>query len=209
MAISYPITLPSSPSTARIRLRPRSVVAIAEAPDSLVSQVQVKSGMQWVGTFTLPPQLRATAEPWIAALTSLNGMEGSFLAGDNANLAPRGVATGTPLVKGGSQSGRVLVTDGWSAGVSGIVKAGDWFQLGSGSSARLYKVMADANSNGSGEASLEIWPALRSSPADNAALTLSSPKGKFMLAAEFEGWDINEQRIYEGFSFEIMEDLRP
>lgn len=155
----------------------------------------------------LPPMGRDAAEAWVAALVSLNGLEGSFLLGDTANTIPRGTATGTPLVKGGSQTGYDLVTDGWTAGVTGIMKAGDWLQLGSGSSSRLYKVMADANSNGSGEATLTLWPKLRSSPADNAAITISSPKGRFMLAQDIE-WSIDEAKVY-GLSFLAVEDLRP
>lgn len=208
MAITYPISLPASPTTARITIGKRSVVALGVAPDSLVAQAQVKSGQQWFGSLMLPVQVRATAEAWVAALVSLNGQEGSFLAGDSANLAPRGVGTGTPLVNGGSQTGYDLVTDGWTAGQTGIMKAGDWLQLGSGSTARLYKVMVDANSDGSGNATLTLWPRLRSSPADNAAIIVSSPKGKFMLAQDIT-WTIDEMKIYQGLTVEIMEDLRP
>jgi hypothetical protein len=207
MPVTYPITLPASPSNRSIVLRKRSVVAVGVSPFGLIPQVQVSGGQQWAGTFTLPPMQRATAEPWLAALISLNGQEGSFLAGDTANTAPRGVGTGTPLVKGAGQTGYDLVTDGWTTSQTGILKAGDWLQLGTGTSSRLYKVMADANSNGSGEATLTLWPKLRSSPADNAAIVVNSPKGRFMLGEEFD-WSIDEAKVY-GLSFAIVEDLRP
>jgi hypothetical protein len=208
MPVTYPITLPTSPTSRIITLRKRSVGALGVSPFSLVSQAQISGGQQWAGTVTLPPMMRASAEPWVSALISLNGIEGSFLAGDTANLTPRGIGTGTPLVNGGSQTGYDLVTDGWTAGQTGIMKAGDWLQLGSGSTSRLYKVMVDANSDGSGNATLTLWPKLRSSPANNAAITVNSPKGRFMLAEEVE-WSINEAKVYEGLSFEIVEDLRP
>lgn len=207
MAITFPITLPSSPTLSDITISPRSVVGVGASPFTLQAQSYAWAGQIWQASCRLPPMARANAEAWVAALVSLNGREGSFLLGDTANTTPRGTATGTPLVKGGSQTGRTLITDGWTNGVTGIVKAGDWFQLGSGSTARLYKVVADANSNGSGEATLEIWPALRSSPADNAALTISSPKGRFMLAGPID-YSIDAAKIY-GLSFEAVEDLRP
>lgn len=207
MPISYPVTLPTSPTSRSITLRKRSVVALGVSPFSLISQAQVSGGQQWAGTVSLPPMNRASGEPWLAALISLNGMEGSFLAGDTANLAPRGIGTGVPLVNGASQTGYDLVTDGWTISQAGIMKAGDWLQLGTGSTARLYKVMADANSDGGGNATLTLWPKLRSSPANNAAITVNSPKGRFMLAEDIE-WSIDEAKVY-GLSFEIVEDLRP
>jgi hypothetical protein len=172
-------------------------------------QVYAWSGQLWEAEITLPPMTRAFAEAWIAALVSLNGREGNFLIGpDYANTSPRGIGTGTPLVKGASQTGYDLITDGWTISQTGIMKAGDWFQLGTGSSARLYKVMVDADSNGSGESTLTIWPKLRSSPADNAALTVTSPVGRFMLVSNESEWAIDQASFY-GVSFRAVEDLRP
>lgn len=207
MAISYPISLPTSPTARSITIRKRSVVGVDASPFTLQAQAYVWSGQLWLASVQLPPMARATAEAWVAALVSLNGAEGSFLLGDTANLTPRGIGTGTPLVNGGSQTGYDLVTDGWTISQTGIVKAGDWLQLGTGSTSRLYKVMADANSDGSGNATLTLWPKLRSSPADNAAITVNIPKGRFMLAQDIE-WSIDEMKVY-GLSFEAVEDLRP
>lgn len=207
MATSFPITLPTSPTSRSIVIHKRSAVGMAASPFTYQAQTYVWSGQVWLADIMLPPMPRAQAEPWVAALSSLNGREGSFLLGDTANKTARGVATGTPLVKGASQTGSDLVTDGWTNGVTGILKAGDWVQLGSGSTARLYKVLVDANSNGSGEATLTLWPKLRSSPADNAALTISSPMGRFMLAEDID-WSIDTAKTY-GLSFQAVEDLRP
>ena len=38
-----------------------------------------------------------------------------------------------------------------------------------------HQLTADANTNGSGEATLAITPPIRTSPADNAAITVASP----------------------------------
>lgn len=157
---------------------------------------------------TLPPMKRADAEAWVAALVSLNGREGNFLFGDPANTSPRGVGTGTPLVNGGSQTGYDLITDGWTAGQTAIMAAGDWIQLGSGSTSRLYKVISDVNSDGGGNATLTLWPKLRNSPSNNDAITVSSPRGRFMLADNLTDWSIDVASIY-GISFRAVEDLRP
>lgn len=182
-------------------------MAVAASPFTFQSQSYVWPGQIWFADINLPAMTRAQAEPWIAKLASLNGREGSFLLGDTANKTARGVATGTPLVKGAGQTGQDLITDGWTISTTGILKAGDWIQLGSGTTARLYKTLADVNSNGAGEATLSLWPNLRSSPADNAVITVSSPMGRFMLTDDLD-YSINELKKY-GLSFQAVEDLRP
>ena len=211
MAITYPIALTSLRTPRSVVIRKRSVVGSQSSSFTLQPQVYAWSGQLWEAEVTLPPMKRAEAEAWIAALISMNGREGSMLLGpDYANQSPRGIGTGTPLVNGAGQTGYDLITDGWTLNQTGIMKAGDWFQLGSGTSARLYKVMADANSSGlgTGGATLTIWPKLRSIPADNDPLTITSPKGRFMLSSNETEWAIDQASFY-GLSFGASEDLRP
>jgi hypothetical protein len=99
---------------------------------------------------------------------------------------------GTPLVNGSTSSGATtLVTDGWTAAAANRVKAGDVFTIAavykvnpitkqSTGELQQFVVTADAASDGSGNATLSISPAIYSSgslqnvdalPADNAALT--------------------------------------
>lgn len=121
-----------------------------------------------------------------------------------------GALGGTPLVNGASQNvtyaaatangvyQQSLVTDGWSNSVSDLLKAGDTFTIAGvnsvnpvaqGSSkqdtGRLqsFTVLADVDSDGSGNATLTISPAIITSgpyqtvtaaPADNAAITITS-----------------------------------
>jgi len=101
-----------------------------------------------------------------------------------------------PLVNGADQTGATLAIDGLQASKADVFKAGDYFQIGTGSSARLYMVTADAASNASGEATLDIWPPLRASPADNAALTITNPKGVFRLTGDVNGWDADAAGVY-------------
>lgn len=195
MATSFPISLPSN-GTRHINIRQASVVAQGQDPYTLQRQVQRRQGQVWALDFSYPPLARADAEPIVAALNSLNGVEGTFLFGDSANKTPRGTATGTPLVKGASQTGEDLITDGWTAGVTGILKAGDWLQIGTAGTARLYKNLTDVNSNGSGEATLTLWPRIFTAWGDNAALTLSFPKGNFALTGSGQDWSVDVAHRY-------------
>lgn len=201
MATTFPVTLPST-GTRSISIRQKSVVAVGQSPFTLEQQVQRHQGQVWLLEVSYGPLARADAEALLAALVSLNGQEGTFLFGDSANKTARGVATGTPLVNGGSQSGEDLATDGWTANVPGILRAGDWIQLGSASTARLHKVLADANSNASGQATLTLWPRISpvAVPADNSAVVTSFPKGLFRLTTDGMDWSVNVAKRY-GITF--------
>lgn len=205
MSISYPVTFPSI-GIRSMTIRARSVVGVAQSPFTLSQQVYKHQGQAWEAEVSLPPMKRDEAEQIASFLLKMNGQYGTFLLGDPANTAPRGVGTGTPLVKGGSQTGDSLITDGWTTSTTGILKAGDWIQLGSGSATRLHKVLDDVNSDSSGNATLTLWPSLRSSPADNAQITVTSPKGQWRLASNEIQYSIDEASVY-GITFACVEAL--
>jgi len=205
MTISYPLALPST-DIAKIKLVANNIVGISQSPFTAAQQVYKYSGQYWEADISLPPMKREVAEYWISFLLKLNGSYGTFLLGDPIGATARGVATGTPLVKGGSQTGNELETDGWTTSTTGILKAGDYIQLGSGSTAKLHKVLDDVNSDSSGNATLTLFPDLRTSPSDNSAIVVSSPKGVFRLTSTQTMWDINEASIY-GITFGAREAL--
>lgn len=206
MSITYPLALPAVTGLQSIRLFARPVVALAESPFTLQQQVQRHAGQAWGAAVSLPPMRRAAAEEWWAFLLKLNGVEGTFLLGDPAGATARGIATGTPLVKGAGQTGNSLITDGWTVSQTGILKAGDYIQLGSGATARLYKNLNDVNSDGSGDATLDIWPRLRSSPADNAPIVVSACQGVFRLESNEIAADIGAALFY-GLNFGCVEAI--
>ena len=136
-------------------------------------------------------------------LGTLAGMD--ILGDQNIKSHTKGTATGTPLVNGASQNvtyasrtngadlwSSSLVTDGWTNSVTGILKAGDIITIAGVNSVnpiskestgalQQFTVLADVNSDGSGNATLSVSPPIISSgvmqtvsaaPADNAAITV-------------------------------------
>jgi hypothetical protein len=204
MTISYPLALPTHTGIAQIELRAINAVAYARSPFTFAGQTFAYPGQMWTADLTLPPMKRADAEQWVAWLISLRGQLGTFLLGDPIGATARGAATGTPLVNGGSQTGGSLVIDGAGTSVSGWLKTGDYIQLGSNGSSRLHKVLADANSDGSGNVTIDIWPHIRTAPANNATVTVSNAKGLFRLSSNEQAWSVNEAAIY-GMTFSAME----
>jgi hypothetical protein len=97
---------------------------------------------------------------------------------------------------------RLLYTDGWTPSQATILKAGDYLQLGSGSSARLHMVQTDVASDPWGCAAIYIVPGLYAAPADAAAITVSNPKGRFRLADNDPAWAVDEHDLHTlGFDF--------
>lgn len=359
MAVTYPITLPSAPGFRRVSIQPRSSVAAYASPFTQQQQVYAHPGQLWTGEFELPPMSRAEAAPWIAALTSLNGIEGTFYFGDPAWTLPRGSGLTIPLisaspailnggfetagggggdvfadwiestsgastvnrdttdfhsgtascrldvdgsnsivgisraalvtigknyrlrfwakasanttsalrlsnqlpgpdsvfydlttswqlfettftaqdagfilvrdiapgisiwiddvelqpldvysglVNGANQTGQDLITDGWTISATPLFKAGDWVQVGTGATRQLCMVLADVNSNSSGQATLSLFPRIRTAFADNTVILASSPAGLWRLTAN-AAWTIGVDSLVAGLSVQFVEAL--
>lgn len=207
MSITYPLTPPSAPTFNNVVMRALNVVGLSASPFTLETQAQEWPGEAWAFDGQIPPMKRADAEEWIAFLLALRGSSGTFYLGDPAAGTPRGVATGTPLVNGANAAGsKTLAIKGWTNSITNILKKGDYLQVGSGTSQRLYKSVTDANSDGSGHATIDIFPRLREALADNAAITTASCKGVFRLAMNTREWSINTARVY-GLSLKAIEAL--
>lgn len=94
-----------------------------------------------------------------------------------------------------------LYLDGWTASTTGILLAGDFIQLNSGSAARLHQVLGDQNSDPWGNAYVDLWPRLREAPANASAVTTTNPVGVFRLT----DWDLNLDALQQyggGFNAE-------
>jgi hypothetical protein len=109
-----------------------------------------------------------------------------------------------PFVNGAGQTGSSLVIDGASPDETGYLLPGDYIQLGSGATATLHKVLTQVDTNSSGQATVDIWPSIRTAPADNAAVVVSNTVGRWRLSSNESSWSINEASIY-GISFSAME----
>lgn len=194
MAISYPLTLPTSIGIANITLSANNAVAISQSPFTYQQQIVQHAGKRWTASVSIPPVRRDLAEPWNAFLLSLNGPVGTFLLGDPNGKEPRGTSSSATLTgTAGSSSPSITKT--------GTLLAGDYIQLGSGATATLYKVLEDK----SGSGTIEIWPALRSS-VTGANVILTNTVGRFRLSSTQQSFSIDSASIY-GISFDCVEAL--
>ena len=201
---TYPLTMPTTTRFDTVDLVAVNVTPENRSQFTLKSQVQVFSGQAWQLNVRLPRLTQTQANVWWSWLVCLRGAYGTFLAGNLTHCEPAGAVGGTPLVMGADQTGEELFIDGCSASITDWLKAGDFIQLGSGSGATLHMVKEDVDTNGAGEATLSLWPFIRTAPADNSAIVTSDPVGVFSL---MEG-SVTRQRGRDGkydISFSAME----
>lgn len=206
MAITYPLTLPDTTSYRTLGMGYAVRTGMTESEFTGKQQVFAHQGQRWSAQLALVPKTPADAAAWLAFLVALDGRAGTFLFGDPLT-ALQGSAAGTPLVAGAHSAGATeLALDGFTLSATGVLKAGDRFQLGSGSSARLYMNLFDVDADGSGAATLDIRPRLRVDVADNAAPVTSAPKGLFRLATNRVDWSLDELLV-QGITVPIVEAL--
>lgn len=198
MTITYPLSLPSSPSFRSVRMIAENVSQRTEAPSTLAQTIYDRTGERWVFEVSYPTLTPAQAAEMRAFLLSLDGVVGTFLIGDPIAATPRGALGGTPLVNGNGQTGHTLLTKGWGAGITNVLRKGDYIQIQN----RLYCVLTDTNSDGSGLATLDIWPNIRDpSPPNDTAITTSNCKALCRLQSSTVEWVSTYEQLYEvGFT---------
>ena len=194
MAISYPLSTPTTIGIESIEIRAVNAVATSQSPFTYKQQIVSHQGQRWEASVNIPSVRRDLAAEWKAFLTALKGPTGTFLLGDPDYATPRGDVSSVTLTgSAGDETATVTMT--------GSLLAGDYIQLGSGSTAKLHQVLIDQT----GDGSLEIWPALRSDYT-STSVTFNNPKGVFRLSTNMSSWSINNASAY-GISFEAVEAI--
>jgi hypothetical protein len=167
------------PQTVTLPVVPGGLISVGRT-GKVQLRSEVSAGRVWQETW--PPLLAGSADAqalWTFVEKSYNLGETFDLAHyllPGSGKAPNGAGGGTPLVAGASEAGSTIDTDGWSFTVTGVVKSGDVIKIAGLN--QLFRITADANSDGAGLATLSINPPILvgSSPADNAAITRTGCK---------------------------------
>lgn len=207
MAITYPLNLPATQSHTSVKIRRVSAVSKSVSPFTFDEQVYVFPGQLWEAQITLPAMTRPTAESWDAFFHKLNGMEGTFYMGMPDHLSPQGVGGGSPLVDGNGQLENTLLVKSAPTSTTGWLLQGDFINLGTGSSRRLFKVLDDVDVDGGGAATITVWPKLsRSAPADNDPIEVDTPMGVWRLTENITEVDIDQATTF-GLSFPIAREV--
>jgi len=149
---------------------------------SMKRQARTSNAQRWGLQFSWNAASRAVFMQFYAFLLSQRGQADTFTTTMPGHTAPQGTWAGAPVVAGASQTGRTVNLSGFTASQTGIAKAGDLVQFAG--STKVYMVTADANSSGTGTATISIEPALVASPANLAAVATSNIAFTVALASD-------------------------
>jgi hypothetical protein len=116
-----------------------------------------------------------------------------------------GVASGVISVNGAISAGVTSVAiDGMANSTSGVFKAGDYFRFTG--QTKVYMVMADVSSNGSGQGTLTFEPPLRANVSDNAVLIYSNVDFTVGLTGDIQEFNISTENYFQ-YEIDLIEVL--
>lgn len=194
MPLGFPSITPSSSSWTIVSNQRQFISPLTGA-----IQTAQRTGNRWMATLEFANLTGADRAIMQAFLSQLTATANNFYLEDHS-YTRRADGAGTPLVNGASQTGNELITDGWTSG-SYAMRRGDLFEV----NGELKMAVADAAIT-AGAATIDFVPELRAAPADNAAITISNPKGIFRLTAPQASWS-NQPGVFSTFSLEAVEDV--
>lgn len=145
------------------------------------TQAQVLGAGYWVVQIEVGPRRRQEVPAWEAWIAQMSNTANRIRMWDWRWETPQGTGGGLPVVLGAGQSGVSLATSGWPAGVTGVLLPGDYVGIAGD---QLRRVVAQADSNGAGQATLTLDQPLRSSPGNGSSLTLTKPTGLFICTTD-------------------------
>ena len=197
MSGTFPLT--PAPSAIKIQSYQPTRVSISH---NLRRSVRTNGAQRWVITADWVGLTRTQFAPIQAFVVAQRGQWDTFTAVLPAHKLPQGVASGSPLVNGASQQGRTLATRGWTASMASVLKAGDF--IGIAGQTKVYMVTADASSDGYGNATLVIEPALMAVPADGSSLVIRNVPFTLALSSDTQESAVTPGAFYN-FSLQFAE----
>jgi len=152
----------------------------------------------WAQSIPLVIQTEDGGRVWSARLAQLSSLGNYFKARPPGYYGAQYSAT-TLQVNGSGQLGLSLDIKGASAGVT-VLRIGEFFEV----NGEVKIVTDDCTANGSGLATVQFEPALRSSPSNSSNLETQNPQIKWRLRSPEGVWSIVPGRFYE-FNLEVVE----
>jgi hypothetical protein len=193
------IALPTSPQARTIV--PRLVdFGIVQRPATGGALTYIdRPGMRMAVQFEYPPMRTETARPFISRLLRAKS-EGLRIPLPLAGVLQG--SPGTPLVNGGTSAGTSLLVKGLTPGYQFL--EGYWLNVvDAGGIYYLHNVAADVAANGSGLATVSVWPPLRADLVDGNTVVIGAPSIEG-LVPDPPSWPVPHDLIVQ-LSFTVEE----
>jgi len=116
---------------------------------------------------------------------------------------PRGTATGSPSVNGAGQTGSSISVQGFTPNITNIMRKGDIFKFNGHT--KVYMVVDDANSNGSGQTTLNFSPPLIVSPASDEVIIVNNVPFTVIFDDEMSSYT-GDPGLFYGLTIPLIEE---
>ncbi len=199
MTITYPLAIPSDLISQIIYIQVNKTGVVASAFTGS-EEKQVFEGQWWIAQVAFANLTRDDAEDLLGTLAALRGRQGTCILTDVVNASPRGAAKdvpSSPRIDGSDQQGGTVKIKSGPASTVSWLRRGDRIQIGPDTRPRYHVVLEDATTDGSGKATLSIWPLLKAPVVDNDPVAYTNPKGLFELDSNQLEYTITSPTIYQ------------
>lgn len=198
-------TFPSTPLPSAATLRSTAPTRVSQS-HSMKRNVRSRAAQRFAAQLEWRNRTRTEMAAIIAFVEQQRGQYGNFLLALPGYTAPLGSWVGSPVVDGASQTGYTLNLRGFTATQTGVAKAGDLIRIGA-TDLKVYRIAADADSDGAGLATVTLVQALMASPADAAAITSSNVQFTMACASDMAEVGIAPAFLHPSYVLEVVEDV--
>ena len=195
-------TFPSSPAPSSVTISSNQNTIVSTTSSGRRQARQI-DGQRFRLTAKFPVMSRTEFAPILAFIVKQRSQVESFQFVPPTLDDALGVASGVISVNGAINAGVTSVAiDGMANSTNGVFKAGDFFRFTG--QTKVYMVMADVNSNGSGQGTLTFEPPLRANVADNAVLIYSNVDFTVGLTGDVQEFNISTENYYQ-YEIDLIE----
>jgi hypothetical protein len=189
-----------------------SSVSISSNQNTIVSttvsgrrQARQIDGQRFRLTLKFPVMSRSEFAPILAFIMKQRSQLESFQYTPPTIDDPLGVATGTISVNGAVSAGVTSVAiNGMANSTNGVFKAGDFFRFTG--QTKVYMVVADVDSNGSGEGTLTFEPPLRGNISDDTVIIYGNVDFTVGLTNDIQEFNIGTENYFR-YELDLIEVL--
>ncbi len=173
---------------------------LAESTFSGQTQSQRGQLERWSFVMSIRRLSRSDAQIAQGFFMMLEGPLGLFRMVDPAAAKPLGKATGIPILSAPAEPGdREIAVSGFTPNVGGILRAGDWIQIGD----QLSKVRTDVASSATGTATVSIWPKVMATVDSGEPLIVRNAAGLFRFTSQPPEWEADSSERGRPYTFQL------
>jgi hypothetical protein len=188
LTITYPLSLPRD-EFAQVTVFENNGTSLNASPFTGRESVQVFDAEFWEAEVQSNEFSLADARALLGWRSALRGHRGTFLLPHPSQRTSGGTAAtvgGSPTVNGNGQTGSTVLIKSAPLSQTGYLVAGDIIQIGPASRAHWHRILEDVDTDGSGNATLSIWPQLRSGVINGDAVRYATPLCLFRLSSQVQ-----------------------